>query len=598
MKFVVAALAFVAAAYPQSAKSTPPPVAATSGRAEPVEGRDPQPRVVVIDALVADARGRSVETLKASDFELSEDGAPRSVDDVRFVRDQARLFAIYLDEYHVASGAASERVRAALTAFLDTSLAPGDLVVVLKPLDSLLKIQATADHAAARSIVASFEGRKGDYAPRTEYERELIAGAPPRVDSARAQVVWSALDALAVHLGTYQGRRKTLIVASEPFAVPARRRGQEMLPTLDSAIRAANRWNVSVYPLNPADTSESTPPDDVALRRLADETNGRTIDGDLTAGLRQADADARGYYLLTYRTAHPDDGRFHDVQVRIKRLAGAHVRARRGFYDASPDEALGAAILARLNAPKPTTPPEPAPHASTLIRPWFGWSRGDAGRTRVTFVWEPAPPVPGERTRHLPARLVLTALAPDGTVLFEGPVAPTGAGAVDEPGATPSRATFEVRPGRVKLRMSIQDAAAQPIDRDVRDIVVGDLHGAVAIGTPEVMRARNAREMRALTSGESAVPVVSREFSRAEQLLVRVPVYAGADARPAVSARLLGRSGQTMRELEAVAPSSSDEFDEFTLPLGGLATGDYTIEVTAKSAGGQATNRLAFRVTS
>jgi VWFA-related protein len=586
MKLVLAAATLAAAVSAQSAAPGP-------DSAAPV----PQSRVVTIDAIVADARGRPVETLKGPDFEVTEDGATRSVDEVKFVRDEARLFAIYLDEYHIERGEASERIRAALTTFIDRSIGPADRVAVLKPLDSLLKIQVTGDRAAARAIVASFEGRKGDYTPHSEYERELIAGAPPRVDAQRAQVVWSALDALAVHLGTFRGRRKTLIVASEPFGIPPRHRGQELLPSLESAVRAANRWNVSIYPVIPG-SSDADASTDEPLRRLAVETNGRVIDGDLDAGLKGVDADARGYYLLTYRAAHPDDGRFHGVQIRIRRMAGAEVRARKGFYDASPDEALGEAVLARLNAPKPATPPEPAPHASPLIRPWFGWSRGEQpGRTRVTFVWEPSPLVPGERVRHLPKRLVLTALTPDGHVLFEGPVDPTGAGAIDEPGATPLRAMFDVPPGRVKLRMTIQDAAAQPLDRDVRDIVVGDLPGPVAIGTPEVMRARNARELRTL-SREAAVPVVSREFSRAEQLLIRVPVYAGSAGPVEVSARLLGRSGQAMRQLEAADPPPAAGFDAFTLSLGGLAIGEYTIEVIAKTATGQATNRLTFRVTS
>ncbi|HZT77078.1 MAG TPA: VWA domain-containing protein [Vicinamibacterales bacterium] len=550
---------------------------------------------MTIDAIVADARGRPLETLKAADFELREDGAVHAVDEARFVRDRARLFAIYLDEYHVSAGAASDRVRRALTAFLDSSVGPGDRVVVLKPLDSLLKIEFVEDRTAARAAIASFEGRRGDYVPRTDYERELMAGTPARLEAARAQIVWSGLDALSVHLGTFAGQRKTLIMASEPFLAPPHRRGQESLATLESAIRAATRSNVSVYALDPAEDPPAGGDALQPLERLAAETNGRVIDRDLDAGLRRLDADARGYYLLTYRSAHPDDGRFHAVQVRVKRAG--EVRARGGFYDAAPDEALGAEILARLNAPKPKTPPEPAPHASPLIRPWFGWSRGADGRTRVTFVWEPAPAVPGERVRHSPTHLVLTALATDGTVLFEGAVAPTGAGTIDEPGATPSRATFETRPGRIKLRMAIQDAAAQPLDRDVRDVLVRDLSGAVALGTPEIMRARNALELRTLEA-QAAVPVVSREFSRAEQLLLRVPVYGAVDAPPAVSARLLGRSGQTMRQLEAVAPSGPGAPDGFTLSLAGLATGEYTIEVTAKAATGTATDRLTFRVTS
>jgi VWFA-related protein len=555
--------------------------------------RDPQSRVVTIDVVVSDAKGKSVDTLKASDFELRDDGSLHSLDEVRFVRDDARLFAIYLDEYHVSSGAAAERVRAALTQFIDHDLGPNDQIVVMKPLDSLFKIQLTRDHAAARAIVAQFEGRKGSYEARNEYEREFIAGTPARIEATRTQVAWSALNALAVHLGTTPGRRKTLIVVGESLARMERRRGQETLPSLDAVVRAANRSNVSIYAVDPSGSDGDAAASD-AVRRLASETDGQVIADDLAAGLDRASADASAYYVLTFQQAHPEDGKFHPVQVRVKRV-GTQPRARSGYYSPSPDDALRAAVLARLTAPKPTTPPEPAPHASALIRPWFGWSRGDGGKTRVTFVWEPAARVPGDRSRTIASRLMFTALAGDGAVLFEGPVSPTGAGAIDEAGAVPSRVTFEAPPGRIKLRMSIQDAAAQVIDRDVRDLVVRDLRGDVAIGTPEVLRARNAREFRTLDAG-AGVPVVAREFSRAEQLLVRVPIYAAAPAPPAVSARLLSRMGQTMRDL-AVTPPASDGFDEIALPLAGLAVGEYMIEVVASTSSGEAKDRINFRVT-
>jgi VWFA-related protein len=550
---------------------------------------DPQP--VIIDAVVSDARGRSVDTLKVQDFELRDDGNVLPLDEVRFVRNEPRLVAIYLDEYHVSAGPATDRARAALTAFIDRNLGPNDLIVVMKPLDSLLKIELTRDHAAARARVSAFDGRSGDYTPRNEYEREFIAGTPARIEVARTQVAWSAINALAVHLGTLGPQRKTLVLVSDTLASFDRRRGQESLPGLDAVVRAADRSNVAVYALDPdgsADVSVSEP-----IRRLATETDGRVIAGDLDAGLDRAIADAAGYYLLTSRTSAPDDGRFHPLQIRVKH-AGVQVHARRGYFARSPDDLLRAAVLARLNAPRPVTPPEPPAHASPLIQPWFGWARGNAGKTRVTFVWEPAARVPGDRSRRIAARLTFTALTADGALIFEGSVAPTGVGTIEEPGAISSRAVFDAPPGRIKLRMTIEDAASQVIDRDVRDIVVRDLRGEVAIGTPQVMRARNARELRTLDE-QAAVPVVSRAFSRAEQLLVRVPVY-GRTGTPRVSARLLNRAGQEMRELSIASPGP-DGVEAFSVPLAGLAVGDYAIEVKATDAAGEAKDRIAFRVT-
>src|SRR5882724_4459692 len=69
--------------------------------------------VVSVDVIATDARGRAVENLKAADFELREDGAVQALEEVRFVKagaDQARLFAVYLDDYYV-SASSTARVR-------------------------------------------------------------------------------------------------------------------------------------------------------------------------------------------------------------------------------------------------------------------------------------------------------------------------------------------------------------------------------------------------------------------------------------------------------------------------------------------------------
>ena len=552
--------------------------------------------VVHIDAIAVDARGLAVGDLKPTDFDLREDGAAKPLDGVELRRGAGpRLFAIFLDEYHVGKGAATDRVREALTRFVDQDLQPADLLVVMKPLDSLFAIRLTDDRDAARRSIQSFEGRRGDYEPRNTYERNYIAGTPARIDAARSQVSLSALNALAIHLGSLGDGRKTLIVATEGIGGSDRRRGQEYMPTLDTVIRSANRSLVSIYPVDPREPL----PDDAAaepLRSLAIETAGQTIDSDLDGGLRRAAAESASYYLLTYRASHDEDGRFHGVEVKTRR-AGVRLRARKGYWAPSPDDALRTAVLENLNNPKPARPIEPARHISPLIRPWFGLSRGQDGKTRVTVVWEPTTRVPGDRGRRDASRIVLTVLEKDGTTLFQGPLLPTGPAAMEEQGVTPSRAVFDAAPGSLRLRMSVQDAAAQVLDSDVRDLAVPDFRRDIAIGTPAILRARNAREFRLLDDA-AAVPVASREFSRTERLLIRFPAYGPAGATPTLAARLLSRMGQSMRVLDvapAAAPGGANEID---LPLAGLAAGEYLIEVTATSPGGEAKDRIGFRVTS
>lgn len=580
------------AAQPQSS----PDSRSTTGNLQPpinsqAATRNPQTQslTVRIDVIPSDGRGRVLETLRPSDFSLVDDGVPRALDQVRFVRpaaDEGRLVAMFLDEYHVSSDAAA-RVRESLERFVEQTLRPQDLLVVMKPLDSVFGIQLTHDRDAAIRAIQAFEGRGGDYAARNSYERNFMAGTPARVEQARTQVALSAINALAIHFSGFPDVRKTLIVLSEGMTRGERRRGLEFLPTVETIVRSAQQSNVSIYAVNPR---AGTPDDDV-LPGLAAETMGQAIAGDVDTALRRALDDASGYYLLTYRAQRPDDGRFHPVEVKVKK-AGTAIRARKGYFAPSPDAALRAALLARMNEPKPVVPLEPAPHVSPLIRPWFGTSRGADGKTRVTFVWEPVARLTGERLRRTPTRVLLTALSSDSSVLFEGAVNPTGPGVRDDDGPVPLRAVFEMAPGRLRVRMSIQDAAQQVLDSDVRSISIRDMSRGVTIGTPEMLRARNAREFRALDS-DVAVPVASREFSRAERLLIRFDAYDSADTPVAVTARLASRMGP-MRALRVTDASGRHEID---LPLAGLATGEYIVELSATGAGGEAKDVITFRVT-
>src|SRR4030095_11708818 len=106
MRRVVAALAAVAAALavPAAQSDSPPPGYR-----------------VQIDAFTTDARGRTVDALTVADFDIREDGMLQTLDSVRCVRDEARNFAVFLDEYHV-SPVNTDRVRAALTRFVDSQL--------------------------------------------------------------------------------------------------------------------------------------------------------------------------------------------------------------------------------------------------------------------------------------------------------------------------------------------------------------------------------------------------------------------------------------------------------------------------------------------
>ncbi|HVH27478.1 MAG TPA: VWA domain-containing protein [Vicinamibacterales bacterium] len=547
-----------------------------------------------IDAIAVDRRGAVVRTLAPSDFEVQEGETAVTLDEARFVEDDARAIGIYLDEYHITAGPNADRARDALLQVVERDLGPNDVVIVMKPLDSLFTLQPAASLADVRSAVATLQGRKGDLAPQTDYERTYMSGTSDRIEAARAQVAVSALNALAVRLSSLNDRRKTLLVVTEGLDPSPTRRGQEFLATVDSVTRSANRGHVSIYPIDPQPIEGRTAASPVL--GLADATRGQivttTSTGDLTAPIRAALADASKYYLLTYRRALDESGRFHPVQVKVKQ-PGVQVRARAGYWAPSVSDRLGAELVALANRPAPPVRVEPMRRNSPLIRPWFGLSLTDAGRMRVTFVWEPTPGMPGAATSLTAARLELTVLGDNDKIVFQGPVLPTGP--VVTKGAEPSSAVFETEPGRLKLRMKIEDATRRQIDSDVRDLEVRDVRGKVTIGTPEFLRARNALELRALHNNPDAVPVSSREFSRSERLLIRFPAYAPGGAEVSLSARLLNFAGQPMRTLNVQVGRGDQR--EIEVSLAGLASGEYLLELAATSSAGQITERVSFRVT-
>ena len=583
------------------------------------------PTQVPLPVTVQDARGRPVSTLTAVDFQVSDRGVPVEVVDASWVPDRpvtspadaapatdavavteaeesaaartsgTRVLALFLDEYHVTPDQTAS-VQAALGAALREFVHPADLVLTVKPLDPLMSLVFHRGNTAALAAVASFEGRLGDYVARNAFERDLIAADPARIDRARTRIAFSAIQAIATRLTRLGPSRKAMLVVGEPLGVtrPPTGRPGEGLPSSDGLLRLAMRSNVSISTLDPrrGEAIPRTAPDTepTMLADLVRQTDGRALRADDSAGLRAWLGELGGYYLLTISGG--DDGEFHPLTVRTAR-PGMRVRTRAGYWAVSREEL---ARLAEANAPPPPPRPVlPPVRRSRLIVPWVGQTRASDGRTRLSFVWEPAPARAGERSRVLPpSRLVLTAQLPDGTSVFEGTVqaASAGIGVVSE-------AHFDVPPGRLRLQMSIEDVSARVLDTEVRDVVVAAMTGDLSLGTPRVFRTRTAREFAAVRSDLDASPVASRTFSRVERLLMRVPVYLGDTPVPAtevnVSAALRNRGGQVMRALP-VTPDTGSAFVAVDLPLAGLAAGEYSVQWRAVRGSTEVIETVPFRL--
>jgi VWFA-related protein len=545
---------------------------------------------VRVTAVVTNARGEPVTGLRVADFQVTVDGAPHAVDaiEVSTGAKTPRVLGLLLDEFHV-DAASSAAVRDVLRPLLDSYLRPGDRAIVFKPLDALTAIEPTGDLEHLRESVASFEGRKGDFAPRSVFEQKYMAQAPNAVAASRAQIVSSALRAVAARLGELRGTRAALVLVSDGFA--RQRMDRNMPANLLSAVRVANRGDVPIYvfspsppPASPANDGGSSPEEaaHTALKSVATQTGGDYSAGiaALPDGLTRMMRELDSHYVLTYQPPHADDGRFHAVQVTLTR-PDARVRARAGYV--AP---LSAELRAAASRP---IAPMRALRRSPLIQAWAGVTKGTAGGTRVTLTWEPALPIAGTPVPK-PAVLVITATTTSGAVLFDANVAAVGA---PVPADVVNRAEFDAPAGRVLVDIKVLDTKGVVLDFDARDVEVPSLQTARAtILPPAVLRAASAREFRAISEDPDAPPVPSRDFRRTDRLLLRVPAYEAGGAPAHVSATLLNRWRQPMRALLPMTGPAREGVTRFDLPLAALPPGEYTVRLAA----GTTTEHVTFRV--
>jgi VWFA-related protein len=397
-------------------------LAAPGAQERPADSQSEQPvfrariDLIRVDVSVTGRGGEAVANLRASDFTVIEDGVSQRVETAQFVRldgqhdaqgraltvrdrdhglaeaarDDVRLFALFLDDYHLNSHPlVTLRLREALESFVD-SLQPTDLVVWMDPLTTLDGLTFTRDKWWLRERIRTFKGRRGELIPvRSVVEEAQLSQR--NVWELRAGVSLSALDALVTHLGGLREGRKSVIFVSQ--GPPVGIRGNPVYPRLDSIVRAANRGNVTVHVFDPRPFGSAPIGGAEALARLSADTGGRAVVNTNTPGarLKQVFADASAYYLLGYSPSRPaTDGKFHRIEVRVAR-PGVRVTARKGYWAPTAEETSP--------APEPAADPGRSGALEALAplgrgRPvavWIGNAPSTDRRTEVQVTWEGTP---------------------------------------------------------------------------------------------------------------------------------------------------------------------------------------------------------------
>ena len=145
---------------------------------------------------------------------------------------------------------------------------------------------------------------------------------------------------------------------------------------------------------------------------------------------------------------------------------------------------------------------------------------------------------------------------------------------------TSSRLTFDkVPPGKLSLRVAVEGIGSETLDSEIREATIPDFTSPqTVISTPEVFRARTAKELQQIKTDREAVPAAGRQLAWTDRLVVRIPAYGPGVTPPCltVTARLLNWSGAAMNDVPVVAANGT-ELAMLELSLAGLATGEYLL---------------------
>ena len=569
--------------------------------------------LVRVDVTATANGDEPVADLQASDFEIFEDDVPQVVETIKFIRvdgtrqsnldepleirskehaileaarEDVRLFAIFLDDYHIDKRPdITLPLRETLTKFIK-QLGPNDLVALMEPLTTLYDLKYTRAKDELLERVRTFEGRRGEVFPvKSPLEEAQLSQR--NWQELRAGVTLSALEALATQMGGLREGRKSILFFSQGPPLPPSSPNEERYR---AAMEAANRGNVTIHVIDPRPLGAAGFGGANTLRRIAADTGGRAIvnTNDPTGQLEGVMADASAYYLLGYTpTRRGNDGKFHEIKVRVKRR-GVRVTARRGYWAPSEKEMTAAAAAAAtpVNTALTGALATLSDSANTrAVQVWTGFERGDNDRTRVSFAWEASA---GNATDK-PARLEVQPVDEAGKEAMPAQVI---GGA---PGELPLTANFDMAPGRQRVRFTSLASNGDIIDRWVTAQPVPDYtKQLVVLATPRFLRARNMIEFRAIEANPDAAPTASTRFGPTDRVLVELDAHVPEGQTPEIKVDLLNAKGDVLRALDV--PPVSDGKVRMPLPVAALANSTYVLRVEAIAGPESAQQWVAFRV--
>ncbi len=345
-------------------------------------------------------------------------------------------------------------------------------------------------------------------------------------------------------------------------------------------MQAANRANVSFYPVGPGGFSNAYVPLSArrrSLEMMADITDGHAIIQPfrIEENLRRIVDDLSSYYLLGYYSNGKADGRYHRITVRVKR-PGVQVRARAGYLAASAAEAAS-----RVSSAVSSPDAAEAQLVAQALSPLAALGRERPIRVQAAVAWTRARAAVVRAVAEVPrgnargddwskgGQIDVTLRDGSGAVAAAERIAlPAGTFAA-EVAMTPGEA---LEPGEYTLQVRAKGVEVLSPGIDAVQLVIQ----AAPLGAGELFLRRGP------TTGNREVLTADARFRRAERLILESPASLGGG----VAARLLDRSGKPLNvPVTATVRDAADgtRWRRVEIALAPLAAGDYLIEVTAAS---------------
>jgi Ca-activated chloride channel family protein len=271
-----------------------------AARAQDANTQRPPANEARLLLTAVDKDGHFVNTLRADDLRVLEDGAPQKIADFHQITDRAVSLAIMIDD-----SASQERTlpaqKLAATSFVDSIIGPNQDEAAVATFTGTLTIeQALTNHVPLlREAIA-----RAEFVPPPGYVRGgLIIGPPPPPSRspaalAGATAIWDSVivacnDFFSSSVGQ---KRRAIILLTDGIDTISKSK-------LSDAVDRANQANVAIYSIGIGDTKEFGLEKD-PLRKLSERTGGRAFFprkiGDLATIFAEIGQELRAQYVISY----------------------------------------------------------------------------------------------------------------------------------------------------------------------------------------------------------------------------------------------------------------------------------------------------------